>query len=241
MMNFRPVYYMITGWPTLDKTKEMVRRYVEHGVTALQFDMPAADPSREAKFIQDGMRHVRQLYGEEYDIFMDTLREIRREFPQLEIHLVVYADVVDAVGVERFGDFCVEIGTYSVLAGDKEKMAYLNTRGIATAAFIGYDTSDEAIEIAKRNDQQIVFVSNANGRTKPREGLVTWSERIGYIRRQGVRAPIFGVTGIKTPEELRMVKEAGADGAYIGSIMMQLWDNEPELWKLLDAFQASAE
>lgn len=58
--------------------------------------------------------------------------------------------------------------------------------------------------------------------------------------RHGVTAPIFGVTGIKTPEELQQVRDAGADGAYIGSIMRQLWDNEPELWKLLDAFQAVA-
>lgn len=238
---FRPVYYMITGWPSMERTREMVRRYVDHGVTALQFDMPAADPSREAQFIQDGMRHVRALYGEGYQVFMDALLEIRREFPHLEIHLVVYPDVVDAIGLERFGDFCTELGVYSVLAGDKEKMTYLNTRGIATATFIGYDTSDAAIALAKENDQQIVFVSNANGRTQPREGLVTWEERIGYIRAAGITAPIFGVTGIKTPEELERVKQAGADGAYIGSIMMQLWNNEPELWKLLDGFQAAAE
>lgn len=238
---FRPVYYMITGWPSMEKTREMVRRYVDHGVTALQFDMPAADPSREAQFIQDGMRHVRAKYGEDYQVFMDALLDIRREFPSLEIHLVVYPDVVDTIGLEQFGDFCVKLGTYSVLAGDKEKMAYLNTRGIATAAFIGYDTSDAAIALAKENDRQIVFVSNANGRTQPREGLVTWEERIGYIRAAGVAAPIFGVTGIKTPEELERVKRAGADGAYIGSIMMQLWNSEPELWKLLDAFQAAAE
>ena len=57
-MKFRPVYYMISGWPSLEKTREMVRRYVEHGVTALQFDMPGADPSRESAFIQQGMRHA---------------------------------------------------------------------------------------------------------------------------------------------------------------------------------------
>ena len=51
---------------------------------------------------------------------------------------------------------------------------------------------------------------------------------------------LFRSTGIKTPEELQQVRDAGADGAYIGSIMMELWDNEPELWKLLDAFQAVA-
>ena len=78
-MKFRPVYYMISGWPSLEKTREMVRRYVEHGVTALQFDMPGADPSRESAFIQQGMRHARALYGEDYDVFMDALRGIERK------------------------------------------------------------------------------------------------------------------------------------------------------------------
>lgn len=128
-MKFRPVYYMISGWPSLEKTREMVRRYVEHGVTALQFDMPGADPSRESAFIQQGMRHARALYGEDYDVFMDALRGIRCEFPELEIHLVVYPDVVERIGLERFGDFCQEIGIYSVLPGDKDKMKYLSNRG----------------------------------------------------------------------------------------------------------------
>ena len=46
-MRFRPVFYIINGWPTIEKTKEMVDNYVAHGVCALQFDMPSADPSRE--------------------------------------------------------------------------------------------------------------------------------------------------------------------------------------------------
>ena len=56
-----------------------------------------------------------------------------------------------------------------------------------------------------------------------------------------MKAPVFGVTGISTAEELREVKEAGADGAYIGTIMMKLWEHESELWKKLDEFQEAAE
>ena len=240
-MKFRPVFYIISGWPSIEKTKEMVDRYVEHGVCALQFDMPSADPSRESEFIQERMRHARSLYGDGYDVYMDALREIRAKYPQLEIHLVVYPDVIETIGLEKFADFCLEINVYSLLAMNPEMMKYLNSRGIATASFIGYDTSDKAIEMAKSNDNQIVFVSNANGRTIPRPGLVTWKDRIRFIRDAGVKAPIFGVTGISTAQQLQEVKEAGADGAYIGTIMMKLWDNEPELWKQLDAFQAVAE
>ena len=240
-MKFRPVFYIINGWPSIEKTKQMVDKYVEHGVCSLQFDMPSADPSRESEFIQERMRHARSLYGSGYEIYMDALREIRKNHPSLEIHLVLYPDVIRTIGLDRFGDFCVEIGVYSVLAMDMEMLRYLNGRGIATATFIGYDTSDQAIAMAKANDNQIVFLSNKNGRTQPREGLVTWAQRIKYIREAGVKAPIFGVTGISSAQELAEVKIAGADGAYIGTIMMKLWENEPRLWETLDQFQAVAQ
>ena len=240
-MKFRPVFYIINGWPSIEKTKEMVDNFVANGVCALQFDMPSADPSRESAFIQERMRLARSLYGSGYEVYMNALREIRKKHPDLEIHLVLYPDVIETIGLEQFGDFCREIDVYSVLAMDPEMMRYLNGRGISTAAFIGYDTSEKAIELAKANENQIVFLSNKNGRTEPRQGLVTWKERVEYIRKEGVKAPVFGVTGISTAEELNEVKQAGADGAYIGTIMMKLWDDEPELWKTLDAFQEIAE
>lgn len=239
-MKFRPVFYIISGWPSIEKTKQMVDKYVEHGVSALQFDMPSANPSRESEFIQERMRHARDLYGERYDVYMDMLREVRMKYLNLEIHLVLYPDVIETIGLEKFADFCNEIGIYSVLVMEPEMMKYLNGRGIATAAFIGYDTSENAIRLAKANDNQIVFLSNKNGRTQPRDGLVTWAERIKYIREAGVKAPVFGVTGISSAEELAEVKHAGADGAYIGTIMMKLWDDEPELWRKLDAFEEAA-
>ena len=60
-MRFRPVFYIINGWSTIEKTKEMVDNYVAHGVCALQFDMPSADPSRESEFIQERMRSARNM------------------------------------------------------------------------------------------------------------------------------------------------------------------------------------
>ena len=33
-MKFRPVFYMISGWPSIEKTKEMVDKYIAHGVCA---------------------------------------------------------------------------------------------------------------------------------------------------------------------------------------------------------------
>ena len=42
-------------------------------------------------------------------------------------------------------------------------------------------------------------------------------------------------------EIVRKAKQAGADGAYIGTILMKQWDDEPKLWAMLDDFESVSE
>lgn len=239
-MRFHSVYYIISGWPSIEKTEMMVDRYVEHGVTALQFDMPAKDPSRESDFIKERMMHARSLY-EGCGVYMDMMRRVRAKHPKLEMHLVVYPEIVDEIGIDDFVAFCKEIDFYSVLASSVDKMKYFASQGLPIATVIGYDMPDAMVETARMGNNLIVNLLNRNPKVRPKPGLETWEQRIKYLREQGVKAPIFGNGFIKTVEALEEVKKAGADGAYIGSILMQQWDNEDRLWKLLDAFQSVAE
>ena len=65
--------------------------------------------------------------------------------------------------------------------------------------------------------------------------------RIAWLRQRGVEGPIYAVSGISTKEQLAEVKAAGADGAYIGTALMQLWENETALWAKLDEFKSLTE
>ena len=51
-MKFSPAFYIINGWPSVEKTIEMVDKYVDHGVNAIQICMPSSNPYGESKFIQ---------------------------------------------------------------------------------------------------------------------------------------------------------------------------------------------
>ncbi len=56
-----------------------------------------------------------------------------------------------------------------------------------------------------------------------------------------MEGPIYPVSGISTREQLQEIKEAGADGAYIGTALMELWDDEESLWAKLDSFRSLTE
>lgn len=237
-MSFHAVYYIVVGAPSFEKTLEMVDKYIAHGVTAIQLDMPARDPYGESAYIQAKMRAALERYPT-YELYMDVIRTIRRKYPKLEIHLVVYPEVIDEIGMEKFADYCREIGFYSVLSAKaRDRIKYLNSRGVTTSVFINADLPDSAIENAKLSDKHIVMLRNRKDGFEPPAGIVTCGDRLNYIRSRGVTAPVFFVQGITSREALQEVRDSGCNGAYVGSILMKLWDDEAALWKLLDAFQS---
>ena len=241
-MKLSPVFYIINGWPSVEKTIEMVDKYVEHGVHAIQICMPSTDPYGESKFIQERMRHAIDKYGLEYDVFMDCIREIRKRHPQIEFHQVLYNDVAASIGLEKFADYCLEVQTYTVMVDNNETADYLNSRGIRTTDFLHYDMPEEMVKRAIRTKNLVMLRSNNRYEDMaPREGLATWKDRISWLRQRGVEGPIYPVSGISTKDQLQEVKEAGADGAYIGTALMELWDDEKKLWEKLDSFKSLTE
>lgn len=241
-MKFSPVYYIINGWPSVEKTIEMADRYVEHGVNAIQICMPSKNPWGESQFIQDRMRHALDTYGDDYTVFMDCIREIRRRHPDLEFHQVLYNDVAEAIGLEAFADYCLEINTYTVMVDNLETANYLNSRGVRTTDFLMYDMPEYMVQRAVESKNLVMLRSNNRYENMaPRDGMSTWKQRISWLRSRGVEGPIYPVSGISTKEQLQEVKEAGAEGAYIGTVLMQLWDNEQALWAKLDEFKALTE
>lgn len=238
-MHFHPVFYFITGWPSMETFRQMVRNYVAHGVRAIQVDMPSADPYGESAFIQAGMKRARELYGPDFGIYMKNLREVRAEFPDLEMHLVVYPDVVESIGLERFASFCREMNFFTVLASRTDE---LQKAGVCTTEFVHYQMPEPAVEHALHTQNLMMLRSNSRYETlPPRDGMRTWKQRIDWLRSRGFRGPIYAVAGISTPEQLQEIKAAGADGAYIGSVLMKKWTQEDALWKILDEFKALTE
>lgn len=241
-MKFSPCYYIINGYPTIEKTIEMTDRYVEHGVNAIQICLPSMNPYGESKFVQDSMKNALETYGSDYTVFIDCIREVRRRHPDLEFHQVLYNDVAESIGLDKFADFCLEVNTYTVMVDNLETCDYLNSRGVRTTDFLMYDMPENIVERAIRTKNLIMLRSNNRYEDmQPRDGMTTWAQRISWLRKRGVEGPIYPVSGISTKEQLEEVKAAGADGAYIGKALMDLWGNDEALWTLLDDFKSLTE
>lgn len=242
-MSFNVIYYINIACPTIDKSLEMVDKYVAHGAKALQIDLPSKNPYEETPLVKKMMLDSLGRNGN-YDVYMDAVREIRRRHPDLELHVVVYTDVVDSIGIEKFVDFGKEIhvASFMIPFNRREIWEYIEQHDIPDMKVILNALPDEeiaaAVETCERGYKSIVSLRNRKPGETNRPGCETWAGRYNYARKAGITAPIVSVFGIKTQEALREVKDSGADGAIIGNVLMNLWDDEEALWALFDQFQA---
>jgi len=242
-MKFYPVYYFTIACPTVEKTMEMIDKYVEKcHIRGVQIDMPSSDPYGETDMVKRRMAEALEQGGG-YDGYMDVFRKVRAKHPELEIHVVVYPDVVDAIGIEKFTDFCKEINAFTVRIAGTETFEdynnYMDSHGLVTSDCINYAMPDEDVERC-RNTKGIIHMRTRRKTEAPNRGLETWEQRIKYVRERGVSARIFATADMKTADDLIVAREAGADGVYVGNVVMNLWNNEEQLWKLLAEMEATA-
>ena len=242
-MAFRVIYYISLACPTVERSLEMIEKYIQAGANSFQIDMPSHDPYGETDFVKKSMHNALAEHGD-YDFYMDTFRELRRRHPQLEISIVVYKDVIDEIGIEKFTDFCNEIGMYSVrLAGNDDREAYtkyMRDHGLYTVEGVGYYMPEEHIQaVLGRNN--IVTLRTKRKTEAPNRGMETWEQRVGYLRSRGVTAPIFAIADMKGAEDILRAKNGGANGTIVGNVLMQLWDDEDAFEKKLKEIQACAD
>ena len=241
-MKFYPVYYFTMACPTIEKSLEMIDKYVEKcHIRGVQLDMPSTDPYGETDMVKARMAQGVANYT--YDDFMNAIREVRKKHPTLEIHIVVYPDVIDSIGIEKFTDFCKEINAFTVrIAGSEtfvDYIKYLDDHGLLTSDYINYYMPEEDFERCQ-NTKGIIHIRTKRKTEAPNRGFETWEQRIPYIRNKGVTARLFATADMKTAEDLIAAREGGADGVYVGNVLMNLWDDEEKLFKLLSEMEATA-
>lgn len=242
MKPFHLVYYISMGDPTIEYSLQKAEQYLEHGVKALQFDLPSRNPYRENPFIKERMARAMEKYGD-YEIFLGALTRFRKKHPDFEMQMVSYEDVILTIGSTRYIQFCKEnnIQTVRISGEGVIELARrdMNAAGIDTLTFIDYDMKQHEVDFA-RETGRAVMLRNARKGMAPRDGMAHWDERIPFLRENGVTAPIYATAEIRCGKDLLEAKRAGAAGAFVGSCLMNLWDDEPAMLELLRDLELAA-
>lgn len=243
-MSFKVMYYFTLACPTVEKTREMIDRYAERGVNCIQLDMPSSNPFGESDFVKRMMYDGLAAHPN-YDYYMNAIRDIRKAHPDMTISMVVYTDVIDAIGVERYVDFLQEIGAeYNMIAGEHTVCKKLmDERGVSfIRGHIAYHQAEYDIEeVREFGENEIALMRTKRVTESLNRRCHTWADRVKLARDGGVKCQLWAVAEIGSGADMAERKNAGMQGAIVGNVLMRLWNDEEKLWKLLDEFQSYAE
>lgn len=232
------ICYLSNGYPSIESSKEMARRYVDAGCDIIEIDFPAHDPYLESAYIADRMRMALEACSD-YTAYMDGIAEMKKQLPNTRFILMTYESTVTEIGYERFIAFCKAHGVEDIilvgLQGGAVKNRFI-TDGMRVSCYVQFEMLPGEVESAKQSNG-FVYMQGKPGEGQTNPDFPTLKDCIDHLRGQGITRPIYCGVGIHTPEDAKMAREAGADGIFVGSAVLKLHDDLPAMAKMIQDFK----
>ena len=224
------VPFIMLSDPDPDTAIDIVRAAVVGGADALELGVPFSDPVADGPTIQAS--HIRALEGgATVDSAITQIRQIRSEFPDLPIGMLIYGNVPFTRGLETFYSEFQEAGADSILLPDVPVregapfVAAADKAGIDPIFIAPAQASEQTLQGVAQYSRGYIYAISRDGVTGTEKesetrGLV---DVVNNVKRFG-GAPILLGFGISTPQHVADAISAGAAGAITGSALTKIVD-----------------
>lgn len=239
------VPFVVAGDPRPEISREILMTLAAAGADALEIGLPFSDPIADGPVIQRANRRALDAGGRPSGAW-DLVRGVRARYADLPIGLLVYANLIEAVGLDGFYRKAAEAGVDSVLVADVpclEAGPYVAAAlrwGVDPVLIATANSGHEHLRRIAALGQGYTYVVTRAGVTGVDETAQT--DQRGLIEEldQAGSPPSLLGFGIAKPEHVRNAIEAGARGAISGSAVVLHIEQHPEggvaLAKELTAF-----
>lgn len=240
---FDTVYYLNFGAPSPAAGVELAAQYAAAGCRHLQLDLPTRDPYLEHDIIRSRMLQSLSAFPD-LGVYLDAICALYKRLPEVKLELTAYEDTLREIGLSRFFEFCAQAGIRHVAylpqrqGADEAFGAKLEAGGLQLLEAVPFHLPDGQVARAVAAGRPIQLMTQSS--QPPRPGCETLAGALSWLRRQGARQ-VYVTMGIRTPQRLAEVRRAGADGAYIGSCLIEAWGDQAELGRRIAAFEQAAE
>lgn len=230
----RPLFipFTVLGDPDVETSAKIVETLIENGADALELGLPFSDPPADGPIIQAA--DVRALEGGiTIDHCFDILKKIALSGPgpgpdPIPVGLLVYFNLVLQRGIDRFYQDCAGAGVSSVLIADlplehsDEVCVVAKKHSIVQVFMISELSTDERIAQVAAKAEGYIYVVSYTGVTGVQDAVMgdkvaSLIERV----RKHTDLPLVVGFGINTPEQVKAVAQAGADGIIVASRLVK--------------------
>ena len=221
------VAFTVIGDPDYKTSLDIVKKIIDSGADILELGLPFSDPIADGPTIQAAdMRSLAN--GMNTDMVFEFLKEIRKYNGKIPIGLLVYGNLMLQRGIEKFYSDAAASCVNSVLAADvpiEEADDYIKaakSNKVDTVFIISPLTSDERIKKISERTTGFVYVVSRLGVTGAKSNLENSTLELIKRIRKFTDKPLCVGFGISMPEHVKSVINAGADGAIVGSVIVDL-------------------
>lgn len=230
------ICYLSNGYPTIKSSYQMAIEYADAGCKIMEVDFPSRNPYLEGDYIADRMAKALENC-DDYKKYMDSIVAIKKRLPDVKLLVLAYENTVEEIGVQPFIDFCLENDFRDLLLvglkDDKIKNEIIS-HDIRVSCYVQYQLLPEEIKSAKESNGFVYMQAKPTGAINP--DYPELKDCIKHLRDCGITRPIYCGVGVHAPEDVKIVKEAGGDAAFVGSTILKLQEDITEMKDMIGRF-----
>lgn len=239
-MAVKIIGYLSYGYPDLETSIRRARLYREGGCRCIEVDFPTDDPYLDNAFIQSRMKAAYAACAD-FGAYFDGVERIKACCPDTELIALCYEHTVLEIGVETFIRRFRQAGLDAlILVGNRDDHVkkQLLGAGLKISSYVTYALPEAEVEDARTANGFVYLQAKPDGTVRP--GCESLAQCVRHLRQSGIGVPIYCGVGVSTPQDIREIRLAGGDGAFIGSALLKQPSDE-ETVRYLRALARQAE
>lgn len=221
------IAYVTAGDPAPRYTPKMAEALIEGGADIIELGVPYSDPIADGATIQEASTRALNA-GTTPPLVLSMSREIRKKH-EIPIVLLTYYNPVHKMGLNKFLNMAKANGVEGLVIPDlpfEEANAYWNAakeKQIDTIFLAAPSTSNKRLESIVGHTSGFLYLIGVFGVTGAR--AIMQNSTINLVKQflpyTKAKVPLAVGFGISTPEHVRRVVAAGAEGAIVGSAFVK--------------------
>lgn len=217
--------FLMAGDPDLEVTAEVLLSLQENGADMVELGIPYSDPLADGPVIQ-ASAHRALAAGTTTDRVLDMLQSLRGQLT-LPVILFTYSNPLLNRGAERFFADAAAAGASGLVIPDlpleeAERLSpFAAQHQLDLVLLVAPTTPAERMRRIAEASRGFTYLVSVTGVTGERSNLEQRVASLVTSLRACCQIPVAVGFGISGPEQVRQVREWGADGAIVGSALVK--------------------
>lgn len=223
--------HVVIGYPTLEKTRELVLMMVKEGVDFIELQIPFSDPMGDGPTIRNANTSALKNGIRVKDAFILAKKLTREDNIKIPLLFMTYYNIVFNYGVEKFCQDAKQVGISALIVPDYnlqheeyEKFDYhANLNGLALIKFISLDSNQERMKAISKNAQGFIYCFSTRGVTGTQKNIDNYLEEHLKKAKNIFKKPIAVGFGISCANHIKFFR-GQANIVIVGSALLKAYE-----------------